>query len=160
MGDRRCHTRPVTGRVRSDLRHRFAVSPDDLWDRLAAVDEFRTWWPWLRHLHADGLRAGAVWSCVVQPPLPYRLRFDLTLDEVVAGQAVWATVHGDIVGTAHLEVRQRPGGSELHLISDLAPRRRVLKAASSVARPLAQFGHDWVLDTGIQQFRDRALGEA
>lgn len=126
---------------------------------MGAVEEFRSWWPWLRHFDADGLRVGAVWSCVVQPPLPYRLRFDLTVIEVVPGQAVRVTVAGDIVGTAQLEIHAREDGSELHLVSDLAARHPALKAASAVARPLAQLGHDWVLDTGLRQFRQRALGE-
>ncbi len=120
------------------------------------VDRYRSWWPWLRELDAEGLRTGDVWTCVVQPPLPYRLRFDLTLDEVVPERSVAATVSGDIEGSASFEITEVAGGSELHLASSLAPRHPVLRAMGAVAHPIARFGHDWVLDTGLRQFRDRS----
>ena len=33
----------------------------------------------------------------------------------------------------------------------------MLRTFAAVARPVVRFGHDWVLDTGVQQFRSRAL---
>lgn len=144
--------------VSSDRRYRFDVSPAELWRQLCAVDQYQRWWPWLRRLEADALRVGEVWTCVVQPPLPYRLRFHLSIDEVEPLETVAATVTGDIVGTARLRVRPRGGGSELHLVSSLAPRSPALKMVARAARPVAQMGHDWVIDTGIRQLRARALG--
>jgi len=148
---------PMAALVTSDRRHWFDAPPAVLWDRMAAVGEYRRWWPWLRSFDADALRSGEVWACVVQPPLPYRLGFDLALDEVVPRQAVRATLSGDIVGTAALEISALEGGSELHLVSALAPGSRTLEAVSAIARPVARIGHDWVLATGIRQFRARAL---
>jgi hypothetical protein len=34
----------------------------------------------------------------------------------------------------------------------------MLRAISRLARPVAAFGHDWVLDTGFRQFSARAIG--
>ena len=62
-------------RVRSDRRYQFALPPERLWERMSAVDEYRTWWPWLHGLEAEGFTTGACWTCVIQPPLPYALTF-------------------------------------------------------------------------------------
>jgi len=98
------------------------------------------------------LAAGEVWLCEVQPPLPYALRFRVRLDEVEPARLVRATVDGDIVGSAHLELTDRPEGCRARLTSELAPRHRVLRAVARVAAPVARYGHDWVLDTGAGQF--------
>jgi hypothetical protein len=94
---------------------------------------------------------------VVQPPLPYALRFRIVLDEVVPAQWASARVDGDIVGDARLSLAATVDGCEARLISNLAPSHQVLRAIARVARPVARFGHDWVLDTGLRQFRSRAL---
>ncbi len=144
-------------RIRSDRRHRFPVAPDDLWRAMEQVEDYPTWWPWLRHFDGGGLRSGTMWSAVVQPPLPYRLRFDLHLVEVEAPRLVTAHVTGDIVGTARIEITRIDTGSELHLVSELAPASSALRAVAQVAAPVARFGHEWVLDAGLRQFRDHAI---
>jgi hypothetical protein len=144
-------------RIRSDRRHSFAVSPHELWDAMSELGAYRSWWPWLRHFDAATLAPGATWSAIVQPPLPYRLRFDLRLGEVEAPRVVTADVTGDIAGSARLEITPSDEGCELHLLSELRPTNAVLRAVAQVAAPVARFGHDWVLDTGLRQFRDRAF---
>lgn len=124
---------------------------------MARVEAYRSWWPWLRHFDGGGLVVGATWSAAVQPPLPYRLSFEVHLDEVEPPRVVEARVTGDIVGTARLEITPAAGGSELHLRSELAPTSPVLRTVARVAAPMARFGHEWVLGTGLRQFRDRAL---
>jgi hypothetical protein len=144
-------------RVRSDRHYRFDVPPQRLWERMTAVDEYRTWWPWLHGLDADRFEPGASWTCVIQPPLPYTLRFDLRLVAVEAPTLAIARLEGDIVGDAQLDVVAAGAGAQARLVSDLAPGNRMLRAVAGVARPLARFGHDWVLDTGARQFREQAL---
>ncbi len=144
-------------KIRSDRCHTFAASPEALWQALAQVGEYPSWWPWLRHFEGSGLVAGTTWSAVVQPPLPYRLRFDLHLDEVEPPHLVTAHVTGDIAGHARLVIAPTGEGSELHLRSELSPTSPVLRAVARVAAPMARLGHEWVLDTGLRQFRDRAL---
>jgi uncharacterized protein YndB with AHSA1/START domain len=147
--------------VRSDRRHRFDVDRDELWAAMTAVREFPAWWPWLRTFDGEHLAAGERWDCTVQPPLPYALHFELAIDEVVTGELVTATISGDLEGSARLEVRDLPNvedrRSEIRLRSDLTPTNRVLRTFAAVAKPVVRFGHDWVLDTGVQQFRSRGL---
>lgn len=152
-----------TPSIRSTRRQGFAVSTDDLWSALTSVERYRDWWPWLTRFDADGFATGSSWSCAVRPPLGYTLSFDIVLDEVTEGARVAARVSGDLVGTASLEVRAladpaHPAlASEVVLRSDLAAHGLVVRALSTVARPVAVRGHDWILDTGLAQFEQRAL---
>ena len=144
--------------IRSDQRFSFDRPPAEVWEAMGRTSAYTDWWPWLRRLDASGLFAGDVWSCHIQPPLPYFLRFTITLDEVVPVELARATVAGDIRGTA--EFTLRPDGEaacEGRLVSDLAPASSVLRAFAVVARPLVVWGHDWVIAEGIRQFRDRGL---
>lgn len=141
--------------VHSDRRWSFGVCSGALWDEISTVDRYRTWWPWLRRFEAGALQAGQTWACVVQPPLPYSLRFTVGLDEVVPQRLVTATITGDVTGTARLEVAETEAGCDARLVSLLAPGNRVLRAVALVARPMVRYGHDWVLDTGARQFAAR-----
>jgi hypothetical protein len=148
----------VAVHVVSDRRWRFDVEPAVLWDTIDTTADFRTWWPWLRRFDGHGLVAGDVWTAVVQPPLPYSLRFTITLDEVHPPSTVTATIAGEIEGTARLEISPADGGGcEARLVSYLAPSHPWLRTAARLARPVVAFGHDWVLDTGAKQFARRGL---
>jgi hypothetical protein len=124
---------------------------------MTRVDRYTTWWPWLRDFDAIELKSGARWQCRVHPPLPYSLRLVVTIEEVVPETSVEATVTGDIEGSATLLLLDTADGSEARLTSALAPRSRALQVIARAAFPVVRFGHDWVLDTGARQFRDRAL---
>jgi len=144
-------------RLRSDQRHHFDAAPDQLWAAMTSTDRFRSWWPWLRRFDASGVARGDVWTATVQPPLPYRVSFDLLLTEVRAPHVVAVDVTGDIEGSARLEVLPNASGSELHFTSDLTPTSSLLRTVARLAPPLARYGHEWVLKTGLDQFRSRAL---
>ena len=96
---------------------------------------------------------GEVWTATVQPPLPYRLTFDLLITEVRPLRVVAVDVTGDIEGTARLEVSTSRVGSELHFTSELTPTNSILRTVAQVAAPVARYGHAWVLDSGLRQFR-------
>jgi len=143
--------------VRSDRRYRFGVGPEALWSSFLQLDDYQRWWPWLRNFEGSAIASGERWSCVVQPPLPYSLRFDLLFDEVVAARSARARVVGDITGHARIDIEAIYMGSELRLVSHLTPASRMLRAIARVAGPVATFGHDWVLDTGFRQFQSRVV---
>ncbi len=146
--------------IRSDRRFSFDRPPAEVWEAMGRTTSYTRWWPWLRRFEGTGLVTGDVWSCHIQPPLPYFLRFSVTLDEVEAGRRASATVAGDITGTACFTlVPTDDGGSEGRLVSDLAPASSVLRAFARLARPLVVWGHDWVLDEGVRQFQARGLAD-
>jgi uncharacterized protein YndB with AHSA1/START domain len=140
-------------RISSDRSYRFELAPADLWSAIEEVDAFPRWWPWLKRFEAEALEAGDVWRCTVQPPLPYTLSFDITIDELVPHDRVAASISGEISGTAELTVAPTDEGCTARLTSRLAPSSRFLQGVALVARPVVTLGHDWVLDTGARQFR-------
>jgi uncharacterized protein YndB with AHSA1/START domain len=143
--------------VASDRRYHFGVRPEEFWSVIADTAAYQTWWPWLRLFDGPALEVGAAWRCLVQPPLPYRVRFTLDLEQVEVPELVVVSARGDITGTARLEVSPNASGTHVRLLSHLRPSNRVLRGASYLAYPMVRFGHDWVLDTGARQFRNRAL---
>ena len=144
-------------RIASDRRYDFDVSPEKFWEAASRTGLYRTWWPWLEGLEADQLAEGQIWTCCVQPPLPYSVAFSLELHDVCHGTRIRARVSGDIEGDASLDIHPAPTGCQVRLRSHLSPSSRWLKTTSLVARPLVRFGHNWVLDTGARQFRTRAF---
>lgn len=150
-----------TSPIRSDRRFRFDATCEEVWASLVEVDRYRGWWPWLRQFDGKEFAAGAVWRCRVQPPVPYSVRFTVTIDEVAPTSRVAATIGGDIAGTAALSLADVDAVGhrcELRLVSTLAPCRPALRALSVVGRPVIRHGHDWVLDTGATQFARAAPG--
>lgn len=148
---------------RSERRATFAEPPEVVWAALIDVGAYRRWWPWLTELDGDGFDVGATWRCHVRPPLPYSVRFTLHLEEVEPPRFAVATVAGDIEGHASLDLSEPSGGAgtELRLVSVLQSATRTLRLLADLGPPIVRFGHDWVLDTGLRQFRERALsGEA
>ncbi|MGH9276386.1 MAG: hypothetical protein ACRDZU_17210 [Acidimicrobiales bacterium] len=144
-------------RFETDRRYDLPVSPSELWAALTRVDDYRSWWPWLRQFDAQQLAGDEIWDCLVQPPLPYRVRFFVSLDEVHAPTTIRASITGDVVGEARLDITECPDGSEARLVSHLEPGNGLLRAVARVAAPVVRYGHDWVLDTGARQFIDRAV---
>jgi hypothetical protein len=170
---------PTRGAFVSDRRYRFAADRWSVWTTIGSVQEYRAWWPWLRRFEANGLAVGDVWVCQIQPPVPYALRFTVTVEQVDAPSLVVAAVDGDVRGTARLDLEDddpaddptngpvagvevgptdgRGGGCRVRLRSTLVPANRTLRTVARLSRPVAQFGHAWVIDTGARQFEDRAL---
>jgi hypothetical protein len=144
--------------VRSDRTFEFTVGPDDLWSAVTRADRYRSWWPWLRRFDGVAFEEGARWRCAVRAPLGYRVRFDVVLSDVVPGRSAGGAGRRANAGRRPLDVRPADGGgSQLRLQSTLASERWPLRAIARLAPPVARFGHDRLLDTGVRQFRARAL---
>ena len=134
-----------------------AAGPAEVWRVLASVGDYPAWWPWLRRFDAARLADGERWSCTVKPPLPYTVSFDLVLRDVVARRSVAADVEGEIVGSARVDLHPQGSGTELALVSDLEPSRTFLVGLSRLAGPVARFGHEFVIDSALDQFANHAL---
>jgi hypothetical protein len=144
--------------IHSERHYRLGAGRPEVWRALTSVERYRSWWPWLEHFDGTAFESGATWSCVVKPPLPYRLRFRITLDEVREGEAARARVDGDIRGRAEIVLTAAQQGCELALCSELDAAGGAAKSLVRWMPWVAAFGHDWVIDTGARQFRAQALG--
>ena len=145
--------------IRSERRASFEQPPEVVWAALVDVGAYQRWWPWLIELEAGGFEPGGTWRCHVRPPLPYSVRFTVHLEEIDAPRFAVATIGGDIEGHASVDLSAGSDGTDLSLISVLQSARRTLRLLADLGPPIVQFGHDWVLDTGLHQFRERALGD-
>lgn len=143
--------------INTDRTFRIDADRDAVWDAIGRVEDYRRWWPWLFRFDSGGLEAGQRWDCTVRPPLPYELRFAIDLIDVVAPERIVADVSGDIAGSAELVISAVDAGTGMRLVSSLAPQRGTLKVVTKLVPWMAQYGHDWVLDNGVRQFRRRAL---
>jgi len=145
-------------RFTSDRSWAFDVPRKELWGRVTATGDYPTWWPWLAEFESgEGFRRGASWTCTVEPPLPYRVRFSLLLEEVRDAELVRARVGGDIRGEAKLDIEDYGSGCVARLRSDLMPANALLRGVAFAAYPLVLWGHDWVLDSGQRQFVQRVF---
>lgn len=135
----------------------FPLPPERFWRVISRTGDFPRWWPWLRRLEGDGLVEGREARCLVRAPIPYSLEFTVAVEQLEPGRLVDATVTGDLSGPARLEVAAHPDGSEVHLAWRMELRRPLLRAAARVARPVMEWGHDWVVANGVEQFLRRAL---
>jgi uncharacterized protein YndB with AHSA1/START domain len=147
----------VPAPFRYDRRFELAVEPAVLWAALERTDRYVDWWSWLQTLGGGGLRTGDTARCVVRAPLPYSLRFDVHIEEVVPMTRVVTRVDGDLVGPARLEITEVGGGCVARLLWELELRDPVLRPIAIVTRPAMQWAHDRVVDVGFAEFQRRAL---
>lgn len=145
----------------SDRMFEFDAAPDVVWKTLEQTDRFPVWWRWLRTFETDGvsgLHEGARAECAVRGPLPYAVRFTVALRTVEPERLVDAEVTGDIEGPARLELTPTATGSSARLVWSVRLVDPALRASARVARPLMQWGHDWVVSRGVRAFRVNVLG--
>jgi uncharacterized protein YndB with AHSA1/START domain len=175
--------RKLRGAITTVHRYELPLPRQTVWSLMSKVDRYQSWWPWLRQFEGGGLSAGDEWRCMVQPPVPYLVRFRVVIDHVEPPGLVRARVLGDVVGDATLTLEAletseaRVGhngdaraadasgvagaaGCLATLHSSLAPGNTALAVVSRFAAPIARFGHDWVLDSAARQFIARAIEPA
>jgi hypothetical protein len=140
-------------RLTTDRTDHFAIGPEQFWTRINRVSDYPSWWPWLHEFDGTQLRAGEVWHCAVHPPVPYVVTFTIDIDDVQEGRSVTASIGGDINGHASMSVRPDGSGCRVRLTADLSPAKQSLRVLSLAARPVVRFGHNWILDIGVRQFR-------
>jgi len=144
--------------VRYAASWRFGLGSDDLWGALADTDRYADWWPWLRDEQLPELAAGARARFRVAAPSGYSLCLALDLDEVVAGERVVASIHGDLEGMGELRLRPVDACStDVVLEWDVEVRRPLLRAIGLVAGRVLESGHEQVVAASLEAFAD-ALG--
>jgi len=133
----------------------FARTPAEVWEALGHAEEFERWWWWLGELRFDdrGLVPGAVLHGLVSPPVPYRMRVTVRLDECRAPTWIDATVGGDLVGPATMRLASTGTGTRVEVAWSLEMMQRPMRVAARVAKPLLQWGHDRVVEATVEGFR-------
>jgi hypothetical protein len=139
----------------------FPVPVAEMWVRLVQVDRFSSWWSWLREFSVEGggFEHGTVLHGVVAPPLPYRMRIDVVLDECVPERHITALVHGDLEGAAELNFDGDDAETQAHATRTIEMMQRPMRVAARIAYPLLRWGHDRVVDATVDGFRRHLVGE-
>lgn len=149
-----------------DYRATFGLPapPAAVWDRLEHLDQFPRWWGWLSDFRVEGggLQEGSVWRGVVSPPVPYRMRVEVDLEECEAPYSVDAAVHGDLEGRAGLLLEPDGTGTRATVGWTIEMMQRPMRLAARVAHPMLQWGHDRVVEATVRgfsrQLADRQVG--
>jgi hypothetical protein len=141
----------------TDQRLAMPADAETVWAAMSNVDAYTTWWPWLVEFDGAPIAVGSIWNCAVQPPLRYRVAFSIKFDVVVPSTHIEASVRGDIVGGAWIDLEPTGNGCDIWIRSGLAPRSQLLRVLSAAMQPVAKWGHDWIISTGAAQFQERAL---
>jgi hypothetical protein len=133
----------------------FPVGVAELWATIGRFDRFTSWWSWLRELstEGDGLQHGTVLHGIVVPPLPYRMRLDVVLDECVPERRLTARVYGDLEGTAQLIFDGDDTETHVQAAWTIEMMQRPMRLAARIAKPLLRWGHDRVVDATVDAFR-------
>jgi hypothetical protein len=139
----------------------FPVPAPQLWARIAQLDRFASWWTWLHDYSVEGtgLEHGTVLHGTVAPPLPYRMRLDVVLDECVPEERILASVHGDLEGSAQLTFVGDGAQTQARAAWTIEMMQRPMRIAAKIGHPLLQWGHDHVVDATVVEFRRQLVGE-
>jgi hypothetical protein len=140
----------------------FPVSVADLWATMVEVNLFSSWWGWLHEfsVEGNGVARGTVLRGVVVPPLPYRMRLDVVVDECVPERRISALVHGDLEGTARITIDGNDAETCAHAAWTIEMMQRSMRMAARVAPPLLRWGHDRVVDATVDGFRRHLVRSA
>lgn len=133
----------------------FPLSPDEMWDVMEHTERFESWWGWLHQfrLEGDGLAAGSVLRGLVSPPVPYRMRVNVVIEEAARAVAVDAAVHGDLEGWARLRLSAEDSGTRAEVTWAVEMMQRPMRVAARLAHPLLQWGHDRVVEITVEGFK-------
>lgn len=145
-----------SSRAPVDFQREFTFSAPiaQVWRALAQVDDYPQWWHWLRDFRVAGrgLEPGTVLSGVVVPPVPYRLRLRVVLDECVPEKYVAATVHGDLEGVARIELAADGECTRVVAAWNVEIVQTPLRLAATFTGPVVRWGHDRVVESTVATF--------
>ena len=141
--------------IEYDGAFEFPVSVAELWATMGRVDCFPSWWGWLHEFSVQGrvLEHGMILRGVVAPPVPYRMRLDVFVDECVPERRITALVHGDLEGGAQLAFEGDDVASRAHATWKLEMMQGPMRLANRIAPHVLRWGHDRVVEATVEGFR-------
>jgi uncharacterized protein YndB with AHSA1/START domain len=133
----------------------FPAPVEEVWATMARLECYPSWWGWLREFSVEGagLEAGSTLRGVVEPPLPYRMRLEVVVDDLVPCRFIGATVHGDLEGVAQVSLARDGRETRVRATWTIEMLQRAMRLAARVGYPLLRWGHDRVVDATVDGFR-------
>jgi polyketide cyclase/dehydrase/lipid transport protein len=128
-----------------------AATPDAVYQALADVAEYPSWWPqivgarWLDDTSGE-LRCRSL--------LPYDLVFVARrVVEDPVDRVLRATIDGDLAGTSQWTVRANGSGTVAVFDEKVSVHKRGVRAAGFLVRPALRFNHDLMMRSGEKGLR-------
>ena len=118
----------------------------ELFDLLADVEGYPSWWPQVRDVNRIDDDSARV---VARSLLPYSL--DLVLERAVEDRAsgvLEARIYGQLDGWSRWTLRGAGSATAVCYEQEVEVRGRLLSAASSVGRPVLVANHAWMMRGG------------
>jgi hypothetical protein len=154
---------PSVYEIEYDRTFTFPVPVTQLWATMVQVDRFPSWWSWLHEfsVEGNGLEHGTVLHGIVAPPppLPYRMRLDVVIDECIPQRRLTAFVHGDLEGAAKFVLDGDDAAARVHAMWTIEMMQRPMRLAARFAHPLLRWGHDRVVDATVDGLRRHLVGD-
>jgi len=138
-----------------DRSYTFDANRKEVWAVLERFDGLAAGWPWLHDLDIEGpgLQSGTVMSGVVAPPVPYRMRLRVDIDECEPERSIAASVHGDLEGVAYITFDGDGDETCAYATWTIEMMQPAMRVAARVAPRLLRWGHDRVVDATVNGLR-------
>ncbi len=136
----------MSAAYRFESRWSVPAGREDLFDVLADVGGYPTWWPQVRAVAKVDDDTAHV---VARSLLPYSL--DLLLTRAVEDRdtgVLEARITGQLDGWSRWTLRPAPEGTALRYEQEVTTPGRLMTAASAVARPVLVANHAWMMRGG------------
>jgi len=136
----------VSFRYRFDSHWSLPAPRDEIFEVLADVGGYPSWWPQVRAVaRVDDDTA----HVVARSLLPYSL--DMVLTRAVEDRAsgvLEARIAGQLDGWSRWTLSQSGARTAMHYEQEVTTPGRAMRAASSVARPVLVANHTWMMRGG------------
>ena len=130
---------------------RLDVAPDEVYQALADVETYPTWWPQVRGGRRLDDGSGEI---VCRSLLPYDLTFVAhRLVEDPVRRILRARLDGDLNGTSEWTVTAAGSGTTATFDEDVTVGSGMIRAAGIAARPVLRFNHDLMMRAGERGLR-------
>jgi len=103
-------------------------------------------------LDGEPLAEGSTISFTIDPPIHYRLKIAVHVNEADEGRFLRGRVTGDLVGDATFEL-WGDEASEVEVMWDVEIRSPVIRPVIVIARPILLRAQIWAVEVALRGFR-------
>jgi hypothetical protein len=132
----------------------FPLTPAQLWRELECPDRLTGRWSWVDVLRFyQSLEPGSELSCVIKPPVPFRILLDVEVVEISPGALVGIALRGDLEGRGELRLSPDGGDTLVEVSWRFVIRDRRIRAVARHAHSVLRWGHDRIVEAAVHGFR-------
>ena len=142
-------------------RWRIAAPLNVVWDALTDVEDWPSWWPYVRAVRTvrqgdeDGV--GRVRRIEWRTRLPYEIVIEVETIEVVRHARLRGRSRGQLVGEGTWLLRPHDGGTEVTYVWQVRLAKRWMRRLAPLLAPVFRWNHDQVRRSGEAGLKRRLL---